>query len=165
MRKCQPRREFPGGIDGQERERRSARPRRREECGDTGRHATTKGQRRFAFIGYMEPDAYKPVKHKIHKSKHNIHICSRECFQVKWKEVKSVQSSIICGGCRQWCRGGPKHSAPSFAWQDDVKAAVVNAWQMSSFRHILVAGPSRLTEPSVMRIVDPQGRTEFRGTP
>ena len=48
-----------------------------------------------------------------------------------------------------------------FAWQDDVGVAVVNAWQTSSFFHILVEGTSCLTEPSVFRIVDTQGRTEF----
>ena len=88
---------------------------------------------------------------------------SRECCQVKWKEVKkkTVQSSTSCGGCRQWRPGGPEHSDPRFAWQDDVNATVINALQMSSFCHLLVAGPSCFTEPSVFRIVDPQGRTEF----
>ena len=56
-------------------------------------------------------------------------------------------------------------SDPRFAWQDDVNAAVANAWQMSSFCHFLVAGPSFLTEPSVFRIVDPQCRTDLRGKP
>ena len=44
------------------------------------------------------------------------------------------------------------HSSPSFAWQDDVKAAVVNAWQMSPFRHILEAGPSCLTEQKRLQV-------------
>ena len=41
----------------------------------------------------------------------------------------------------------------------DVKASVVNAWQISSFCHFLVARPSCLTEPSVFGIVNPQGRS------
>ena len=55
---------------------------------------------------------------------------------------------------------GPKHSDPTFAWQNDVNATVANAWQMSFFRHILDVGTSSLTKPSIFRIVDPQGRTE-----
>ena len=45
-------------------------------------NATTKIQRRYANIGHMGPDAYKPVKHNIQKSKRNININSRECSQV-----------------------------------------------------------------------------------
>ena len=33
-----------------------------------------------------------------------------------------------------------QHSVPSNAWQDDVNATVGEAWQMSSFCHILFAG-------------------------
>ena len=51
-----------------------------------------------------------------------------------------------------------------FTWQDDVNA-VDRAWQKSSFCHILFTGPSCLTERSAFKVVDPQGRTEFRGTP
>ena len=37
---------------------------------------------------------------------------------------------------------------------DDVHMAMVSAWQMPSFFHKLVEGPSCLTEPSVFKIVD-----------
>ena len=57
--------------------------------------------------------------------------CRAPCASKKY--VKTVQSSTPCGSCRQWCQGGPEHSDRSFAWQDDVNAAVANAWQMSSF--------------------------------
>ena len=146
----------------QERERRSARPRRREQYGDSKRGAATKGQRRYANIGHMEPDAYMSVRHNIHKFKHNINEKFARMLpsQVEGSK-KTVQSSTSCGGCRQWRPGGPEHSDPRFAWQDDVNATVINALQMSSFCHLLVAGPSCFTEPSVFRIVDRQGRTEF----
>ena len=88
-----------------------------------------------------------------------------DATRCKEKEVKTVQSSTTCGGCRRWCLGRPAHIAPLYAWQEDVEASVVNAWQIPSFCHFLVAGPSCLTEPSVFRIVDPQGRTDFRGVP
>ena len=42
----------------------------------------------------------------------------------------------------------PEHIAPSSAWQKDVKALVVNAWQVPSICRVLVAGLSCLTEPS-----------------
>ena len=89
----------------------------------------------------MGPDAYKPVKHNIHKSKHNINTCRQRAAKL---------------------RGGSQAMVPR--WNIIVqKAAVVSAWQTSPFCHILVAGPSCLTEPSVHRIVDPQGRTVLRG--
>ena len=44
--------------------------------------------------------------------------------------------------------------------QDSVNAKVDEAWRMASFCHILLEGYSCLTEQSVFRIVDPQGRTE-----
>ena len=52
------------------------------------------------------------------------------------------------------------HNAPSFAWKDDVKAAGVNAWQMSSFCDIMIARHWCVSEPSVFRFVDPQGRED-----
>ena len=68
---------------------------------------------------------------------------------------------LPCGGCCQWCPGGAKHSDRGFAGQDDVNAAMVNAWQMSSLCNFLIAGPSCSTEPSISRKVDLQGRTEI----
>ena len=46
----------------------------------------------------------------------------------------------------------------------DLKPSVVNAWQISSFCHFLVARPSRLTEPSVFKIENPQDRIDIRRT-
>ena len=88
-----------------------------------------------------------------------------DATKCKEKEVKTVQSSTTCGGCRQWCLKRPEHIAPLYAWQEDVEASVVKTWQIPSFCHFLVAGPSCLTEPSVFRTVDLQGRIDFRGVP
>ena len=124
LRKCQhpARQRFPGGIGRHEREKLSARPRRRE-----------RSRRR-----------------------------SRRCCQKQGKErKKKVLSSTPCGNGALV----DHHSAPSSVWQDDVKASVVNAWQMSPFNNFLVGVPSCLTELSVFRIADPQGRTEKRGSP
>ena len=73
---------------------------------------------------------------------------SRECCQVQVEE--SQNSAVFHPHHVEIVSNGAQvdhHSAPTSVWQDDVKAAVVNAWQMSSFRHILV-GPSCLTEPA-----------------
>ena len=64
-------------------------------------NATTKGQRRYANIGHMGPGAWKPVKHNNQKSKHNINIKFARMQLSHEEEVKTVQSSTPCGGCRQ----------------------------------------------------------------
>ena len=74
---------FSGGIKGEEREGRSANPKRRE---------------RSRTKSWMQRSAQE-------------------------KGVKTVQSSP-CGIKRQWCQGRPEHIAPSYAWQNDVKASV-----------------------------------------
>ena len=116
-------------------------PRCEDATGKRGRR-----ERKFhaANIGHMEPDAYKSVKHNIHKSKHNI---NDKFARMLPSQVELVSKKKQCSLPRHVDVVGngalvDHHSAPTFAWQDDVKAAVVNAWQMSSFRHILVAGPS-----------------------
>ena len=48
-----------------------------------------------------------------------------------------------------------------FIWQNDVNAEVGKPWQVTLFCHILVAGSSCSTEPSISRIVEPLGRTEI----
>ena len=52
---------------------------------------------------------------------------------------------------------------PKFAWQDDVKAAMVSAWQIPFFCNCLAVA-SCSTEPNVSRTVDSQGRAEVRVT-
>ena len=82
----------------QERERRSARPRRREWYGDSKRDATTKGQRRYASIGHVEPDAYMTVKHSIHTSKHNVNEKFTRMLPVARRtEVKTASYFTQCG--------------------------------------------------------------------
>ena len=49
-----------------------------------------------------------------------------------------VQSSATCGGQRQWCLGSFEHIVPSHTWQNDVKASVNNAWQISPLCQILL---------------------------
>ena len=61
---------------------------------------------------------------------------SQECYQVQTSDGVQV---------------GPSTAIQVFAWQDDVNAATDNEWQMSSFCHVLVAGPSCLTETSVSK--------------
>ena len=43
-------------------------------------------------------------------------------------------------GCKQWCPGWSEHIALSYAWQNDVKASVYNAWQISPLCRMLVVG-------------------------
>ena len=68
---------FSGGIKGEEREGRSANPKRRE---------------RSRTKSWMQRSAQE-------------------------KGVKTVSPN-------QWCQGRPEHIAPSYAWQNDVKASV-----------------------------------------
>ena len=56
------------------------------------------------------------------------------------KKRKTVQSSITCRSKRQWRLGSFEHVVPSHAWQNDVKASVNNAWQISPFCHMLLVG-------------------------
>ena len=58
------------------------------------------------------------------------------------KVCGTVQFSTPCGSCWQWCLGGVKHGDRRIASQDDVNAAMVNAWQMSSFCNFQIAGLS-----------------------
>ena len=55
----------------------------------------------------------------------------RECNQVHRKRVNTVQFSTTCGGKRQWCPGRSEHISPSYVWENDVKASVHKAWQIS----------------------------------
>ena len=57
-----------------------------------------------------------------------------------FKKKKTVQSSATCGGKRQWCLGSFERIVPSHAWQNDVKATVNNAWQISPFCQMLLVG-------------------------
>ena len=41
---------------------------------------------------------------------------------------------------RQWCLGRSEHIAPSYVWQNDVKASVYKAWQISPICRLLVEG-------------------------
>ena len=148
----------------QERERRSAWPRRREGCGDSKRDATTNGERQYANIGHMEPGVYMSVKQNIHKSKHNIN----EKFAKMPSQVEGSKDSAvlhILWRLKAMVPRWPEHIAPLYASQEDVKGSVVNAWQISPFCHFLVVGPSCLTEPSAFKIVVPQGCIDIRGSP
>ena len=87
-------------LERQEREGRSARPKRRE-----------RSRRR----SQMQPSAQE-------------------------KLVKTVLSLTSCGGIRQWCPGWSEHIAPSYAWQNDVKSSVYQAWQISPICRLLVEG-------------------------
>ena len=107
----------------------------------------------------MGLDVCVSVKYSIHMSKHNINGFSE-----------------LCDRNRHWClreRGGicscpldratesrPLSMALPFRpltyvdiihWQDDVNAEVGEAWQVTHFCDILVAGPSCSTEPSVSK--------------
>ena len=56
------------------------------------------------------------------------------------KLVKTVLFLTSCGGKRQWCPARSEHIAPSYAWQNDVKASVYKAWQISPICRLLVEG-------------------------
>ena len=56
------------------------------------------------------------------------------------RKRKTAQSSATCRGKRQWRLGSFEHVVPSHACQNDVKASVNNAWQISPFCHMLSVG-------------------------
>ena len=43
---------------------------------------------------------------------------------------------------RQWCPGGQKHVAASYAWYNDVKASMFKDWQIAPICSLLVVSPS-----------------------
>ena len=51
------------------------------------------------------------------------------------RRTKKKNSAVLQkgGGKKQWCLGKSEHIVPSHAWQNDVKASVNNAWQISPF--------------------------------
>ena len=56
------------------------------------------------------------------------------------QQGKTAEFSATFGGKRQWCLGSFEHIVPSHAWQNDIKASVNIAWQISPFCHILLVG-------------------------
>ena len=76
------------------------------------------------------------------------------------REVKTALWSTPCGGKRHRCRERSEHNVLSYAWQNDVKASVYVAWQISPICRKLAVGAFVLdgTKP----FYDPRcvGRTE-----
>ena len=95
----------------------------------------------------------------------------RECSRVQVKVCKTVQFSTSCGGCRQQCPGGPKHSDPTFAWQDDVKGHNVERLADTLFLQPSGCGPSCSTETKHLQDYRPSrshrnlGRLPWVSTP
>ena len=77
------------------------------------------------------------------------------------KEIKTVPTFTTCGGKRQWCVGNPEYIAPSYAWQNDVKASVYKAWQISPIYRLLVEGAFVLDGKLVAMV--PQRHSEKGG--
>ena len=82
------------------------------------------------------------------------------------KEEKTVPPFTSCGGKKQWCPGRSEHIAQSYAWQNDMKASVNKAWQISPICRLLVEVRSCLTEPNAFTTkikVGPCRRTQKPG--